>query len=666
MESLGHLLEERKRRKQVAKMEGSLAEFFREAWREVLERDRSLTWSWHYDYLAEVLESISSGGFKNQHPELLGVIICVPPRTSKSGLVNVAWPAWSWIDRPWLRFLCGSYSGTLSTDHSIKRRNLILSRWYQSRWGSRFTLSPDLNRTDDYANDQTGRATATSVGGTVTGLGGDVCIGDDLLNQDDQFSEAARKATNRWIDGTWGTKLNNPSTGVFVYIQQRLHEDDPPGHLLEQRKDAWLHIRIPLEAEENETYVFPITKRIVQRTAGDILQPGRFTPAVVKTLKDSPNWTGQYQQRPSPEQGGIIKKFWWRYYVRPGDAKPEGCLVLPDDFDEMAQSWDMSFKDKKTSDFVCGGVWGRVSAMKYLMPDIVWDRLDFPATKKAVRALSARWPKTYAKWIEDKANGTAIIAELQTEISGLIPVEPMGSKEARLHAAAPDVEAGNVVLPHPSIAPWVHKFVDECAAACCGGKHDDAADMMAQAINKLRTNLTSGWLLQGAAAFKVSEHRPNKAAEPLTQSDLARLSTDAGKEQKEMSESRLHAIGKLPRSRVFGEEIPDTINKPTEVTPSPIDFRKCPVCENDKIGIAGDYRWCVRCGWNNRKDNALNQPKAKCGIACPECGNPNLTVIGEWRRCNGCGWESRQSIAIRTKGSQAVTKPYPENRQLTA
>jgi hypothetical protein len=65
-------------------------------------------------------------------------------------------------------------------------------------------------------------------------------------------------------------------------------------------------------------------------------------------------------------------------------------------------------------------------------------------------------------------------------------VQPIGSTEARLHAAAPDVEAGNVVLPHPSIAPWVRRFIDECAAACCGGRHDDAADMMSQAINKLR------------------------------------------------------------------------------------------------------------------------------------------------------------------------------------
>jgi hypothetical protein len=98
----------------------------------------------------------------------------------------------------------------------------------------------------------------TSVGGTVTGLGGDVCIGDDLLSQDDAYSEAAKTATNSWIDGTFSTKLNNPATGAFVHIAQRLAEDDPCGHLLAQAPDRWIHLKIPLvETETTMEYEFP-------------------------------------------------------------------------------------------------------------------------------------------------------------------------------------------------------------------------------------------------------------------------------------------------------------------------------------------------------------------------------------------------------------------------
>jgi predicted phage terminase large subunit-like protein len=313
-------------------------------------------------------------------------------------------------------------------------------------------------------------------------------LADDLLNAEESFSEAARLATNRWVDATFATRLNDPATGVFVYVCQRLAQDDPAGHLLEEQKGRWILLKVPVEAQEPEVHVFPLSGRTVRREVGDVLQPERFTPDVVGVLKqNSREWAGQYLQEPVPLGGGIIKPHWWRFYVRPGDPRPEGCLVLPDEFEEVAQSWDLSFKDTRTADFVCGGAWGRNRAMKFLL-DIVWDRMDFVATKKAIISFSARWPQAHAKWIEDKANGPAIISELQTEISGLIAVQPLGSKEARLHAAAPDVEAGNVVLPHPSIAPWVRRFIDECAAACCGGKHDDAADMTSQAINKMRSS----------------------------------------------------------------------------------------------------------------------------------------------------------------------------------
>src|SRR4029077_11617156 len=107
----------------------------------------------------------------------------------------------------------------------------------------------------------------------------------------------------------------------------------------------------------------------------------RFTPSVIEGLKARPRvWSAQCQQSPAPEQGGIIKRLWWSFYTRPGDPRIEGCLVLPDEFDESVQSWDMSFKGKETSDPVCGIGVHRKKAMKYIDTDIVWDRLDFPAT----------------------------------------------------------------------------------------------------------------------------------------------------------------------------------------------------------------------------------------------------------------------------------------------
>ncbi|MCV5365380.1 phage terminase large subunit, partial [Escherichia coli] len=152
----------------------------------------------------------------------------------------------------------------------------------------------------------------------------------------------------------------------------------------------------------------------------------------------------------SPGEGAIFKRTWFiKFYT-----------VIPSDISEQMQSWDCTFKDTESSDFVVGQVWGKRGADKYLL-DQVRDRMDFPATLRAIRALTAKWPRAGVKLIEDKANGSAVIQTLQREIPGIIGVNPEGGKIARAQAAAPQFEAGNVYLPDPSIAPWIHDFIEE-------------------------------------------------------------------------------------------------------------------------------------------------------------------------------------------------------------
>jgi predicted phage terminase large subunit-like protein len=211
---------------------------------------------------------------------------------------------------------------------------------------------------------------------------------------------------------------------------------------------------------------------------------------VLKRSMGSYAAAGQLQQRPAPAEGGILKRHWWRYWKPAGTSLPpvsvrllDGQLQLipavdlPDSFDEEMQSWDMAFKDVDSSDFVVGQVWAKQRADRFLL-DLVKDRLDFPKTLDAVRTMTSRWPRTHA---EDKANGSAVIAMLKHEIPGLIPVQPEGGKEARASAVSPQIESGNVYLPHPSLAPWVNGFIDECASFP-NAAHDDQVDSMSQAL----------------------------------------------------------------------------------------------------------------------------------------------------------------------------------------
>ena len=282
------------------RMAGDLASFVKKAWT-VIHPSRPLVWSWHYDLLCEYLTLVHQRKIKR-------LIINVPPRTAKSTIATICFPCWVWASDPSQSFLSASYSLDLSTEHSVTRRSLLQSGWYRRMWGDKFRLAGDRNQVAQFMNDRRGQMIATSIGATTLGRGCDVAIVDDPVSPDQALSDAERNTANNWIDNSLRSRLNEPATGAIVVIMQRLHELDPTGFLLEQEPGLWTPVCIPLEAEADEIWTFPISGRIVQRRAGDILMPERFTPAVVEERKGRRlSWPGQYQQRPCALGGNLIK-----------------------------------------------------------------------------------------------------------------------------------------------------------------------------------------------------------------------------------------------------------------------------------------------------------------------------------------------------------------------
>lgn len=184
--------------------------------------------------ICEYLWLIREGKFKQQFGDALGLIINVPPRTAKSTLVTVAFQVWCWLKHPERRFMCASYSGALAIEHSVKRRDLILSEWFENHFGSRFRLKSDANQKMSFDNDRTGQMIATSVGGTATGKGGDVLIIDDPIDPEQAASDVERTKANTWIDTTVRTRRNNPASDVMIMVMQRLHELDPTGYVMQR------------------------------------------------------------------------------------------------------------------------------------------------------------------------------------------------------------------------------------------------------------------------------------------------------------------------------------------------------------------------------------------------------------------------------------------------
>src|SRR5581483_7851191 len=121
------------------------------------------------------------------------LVINVPPRMMKSIECTVLFPAWTWIQRPQLRFITASYSASLSIKHSVDRRSVIESGWYQKAWSKRFKMASDQNQKSEFLNSERGHMIATSVGGTATGKGGDILIVDDPVDPQQALSDTERE-----------------------------------------------------------------------------------------------------------------------------------------------------------------------------------------------------------------------------------------------------------------------------------------------------------------------------------------------------------------------------------------------------------------------------------------------------------------------------------------
>ena len=457
--------------------EKSLSKFVKSSW-PILEPKNRFIANWHIDLITEHLEAVSTGQLKR-------LIINIPPRYAKSLCVSVMWPAWSWILKPELRWIFTSYSQSLSTKHSVDRRQLIQSDWFQTGWKNKFSLADDQNQKTEFLNSQRGHMVSTSVGGTVTGKGADIIVIDDPHNPLEANSDTLRHKAIEFFDQTLTTRLDNKKEGAIVVVMQRLHEEDLTGHLLEQ--NDWTHLCIPALPLVKTIYNFPISNKIKIQNENEplfIVRENFEDLQKQKRALGSIAFAAQYQQQPSPAEGAIVKKEWFKFYSE-----------MPPKFDEIIQSWDMSFKDSENSDYVVGQVWGRIGANKYLL-DQVRKKMSFTDTLKAVKELTRKWPKAYRKLVEDKANGSAIISALKNDISGIVPITPTESKLARLSAICPQIEAGNVVLPAPKLKPFINDFLDE-VLRFPKGKNDDMVDCLSQSLNDLESRRKSYGYIEG-------------------------------------------------------------------------------------------------------------------------------------------------------------------------
>lgn len=443
----------------------SLSEFCKMAWH-VLEPATPIKWGWALDAMCEHLEAVHNGQIKR-------LLMNVPPGMMKSLLTGVFFPAWEWGagGQPSMRYLTTAHKEDLAIRDNLKCRRLISSDWYQERWG--VELCGDQNAKKKFENTATGFRESMAFR-SLTGSRGDRIIIDDPLSVDDAFSEAALSAAEQTFLEAVPSRVNNQDSAIIV-IMQRLHERDTAGIIL-SRQLGYEHLMLPMRFEPERRCATCIGFTDPRTEDGELLFPERFSEAQVSEMERTMGsfaTAGQLQQRPMPRGGGLFKSDWIQHWDK-----------LPERFDAAVISWDMTFKESATSDFVVGQVWGRKDGAFYLV-DQFRGRWDFVKSLEQFVAAARKYPRITRKLIEDKANGPAIISALKRKVTGIIPITPKESKEARANAVTTLWEARNVYLPPPDRYPWVAQdFIPELLAFPSGA-HDDTIDAMSQALNDL-------------------------------------------------------------------------------------------------------------------------------------------------------------------------------------
>jgi len=260
--------------------------------------------NWHIDLIAEYLEAVTYGEIKR-------LILNIPPRSLKSICVSIAWTAWLLGRDPSEKILCGSYALALSQDLSVDTRTVIESPWYQLLFEDTL-LSAAQNTKSKFETTKQGHRIATSVGGSITGEGGNVKILDDPMDPEGAASDAERDQSNRWVSQTWSGRTNDPATVKEVVVMQRLHTNDTTGFLL--KKGGWEHVKIPQEAVKKTIVIFPRTGKELVREPGDLLHANRVTPEANEAIKidlGSYGYSSQQQQNPVPVGGSSRTQYQW-------------------------------------------------------------------------------------------------------------------------------------------------------------------------------------------------------------------------------------------------------------------------------------------------------------------------------------------------------------------
>lgn len=402
------------------------------------------------------------------------LVLQAPPQHGKSELVSRRLPAYILGKMPEKRLGCASYSDELANAMAQDVRRNLADTSHKRLFpvDQDGTVKYAVNRMGEFnAPGGTGGYIGVGVGAGLTGRPVDIGIIDDpVKNEKEALSPTTKEGHWSWYQSVFTTRLSEYSGQIVMATSWA--QDDLPGRIINQfAEDPRLTVlRFPAINLPEETGYNPTLPEGALAPMLHSLQKLLETKALLSDYW----WSALYQQSAKAIGGNVFKEEGIRYYF-PKD--------LPAEFEIVIASWDCTFKDTDGTDYVVGQVWAKKGANTYLLAQ-KRDRMSFTKTTREVKAQKDDDLRIREVLIEDKANGPAVIDTLKEQVAGIIPIEPDGSKLARAHAVTSYWEAGNVWIPHPSVAPWIKAFVGEVTFFPAGA-NDDQVDAMTQALRRL-------------------------------------------------------------------------------------------------------------------------------------------------------------------------------------
>lgn len=350
--------------------------FFQRAWRTI--ESAPYQHNWHVDCIAEHLQAVWDRDIQN-------IIINLPPRMLKTLLASVAFPAWGFIQDPGAKFMLTSFKTERARAMTRKSRKIVESPWYQ-QLAPHVRLAADQNQAQYFETTNHGHYYSAAMR-SVTGEGCDIQICDDPISPDEASSPVQRAHTMDIITGTLFSRFNDPRTGRFILIMQRLGEDDPTGELLRTHND-WYHLKLPSEAKI-KSFSYSARGKSWELSKGGLLFPERFTKEVLDKKKKelgAYNYAAQMLQEPVPLDGGEFKKDWVNYF-NTKDFSPEASNIYiicdPASGKEDAVKNDL--------DYTCFAVWALAPDQNYYLIDGIKERLNPTERIDTLFKLHRKW-----------------------------------------------------------------------------------------------------------------------------------------------------------------------------------------------------------------------------------------------------------------------------------